>query len=399
MPTSPPSILLTAGDISGDVHTAALARALLARDPTLRLFVLGGTRLREVVADSHGGEFLGDTSHCSAIGIPSAVRIMFRARRLRETLRRFLATHHLDAAVLCDWGAFNARMLPELHALGIPVLYYFPPRSWQRTGSPGLGIAPYVKRVATPFQWSAERLRAAGCQAEWVGHPSLERVRPPEERAALRRKFGVGPDETLVALMPGSRRSEVRILAPRMAQAGALLRPERPVRLIAVVPREIASEARIHLPASIQLLTDCATDLLAACDAAIVKTGTASLEAVLAGVPAVAIYDVSLATRIEWLLLWSWRAIPFLAMPNIILEREVIPELIALNCRPEKIAAAMNHLLHDAAARAALQRDYELIRRALGSELPFSATERTAQIVEEMLSENREPASVRAAAA
>ncbi len=393
MPISPPSILLTAGDISGDVHTAALARALLARDPSRRLFVLGGKRLQEVVAQSPGGQFLGDTSHCSAIGIASAVGIYFKARTLARTLRRFLRTHPIDLAVLCDWGAFNGRMLAEMRTLGIPVLYYFPPRSWGRSGSQGLGIAPFVTRVATPFEWSAQRLRAVGCDAEWVGHPSLENLRTLEARDVLRQKFGVRPEEKLVALMPGSRRSEIRILAPIMAAAGALLQAERPVRLIAVVPREITAEARASLPASIQLVSECAPELLIAADGAIVKTGTASLEAVLSGTPAVAIYDVSLMVRLEWLLLWSWRRIPFLAMPNIILEREAVPEFIGPKARPEKIAEALSRLMRDGEARSAMLRDHELIRQALGSELPFSATERTAQIVEEMLAKKREPAA------
>jgi lipid-A-disaccharide synthase len=275
----------------------------------------------------------------------------------------------------------------ELHALGIPTLYYFPPRSWQRTGSPGLGIVPHVTRVATPFQWSAERLREAGACAEWVGHPSLENVPTQKERAALRRNFNIEPNEKLVALLPGSRGSEIRTLASRMAEAGSLVNATTPVQLIAVVPRELAGEARSHLPPSIRVVVDCAMDLLLAADAAIVKTGTATLEAALADTPQVAIYDASVAGRIEWCLLWAWKQIPFIAMPNIILQREVVPELIGLNCHPKKIAQALIRILKDEPARGKMLRDYAAIREALGSELPMRPTERTAQIVEEMLDE------------
>ena len=392
-----PSILLVAGDVSGDVHTAALAKKLLARDPARRLHALGGARLREVIASSPGGRFLGDTTNCSAIGIPSAVKIFFRCRRLAETLRSFLKTEHIDLAVLCDWGAFNGRILPDFHGRGIPVLYYFPPRSWGRTGSAGLAIAPYVSRVATPFEWSAQRLRAAGCEAEWVGHPVLENVRRGVDRAALRRRFGVGADETLVALLPGSRPSEIRLLAPRVAEAARMIAADHAVRFIAVVPGEMASEARAHLPASIELLTDCATDLLLAADAAIVKTGTATLEAAVAGTPQVAIYDLAPITRVEWVLLWAWKRIPFVAMPNIILEREAVPELTGPKCKPKAIAAALIRLLSDEEVRAQTERDYSLIRQALGSELPLRATERTAEIVEEMLAEIGRPISTAAA--
>lgn len=398
MPASPHSILFVAGDVSGDVHTAALARTLRGRNPELVFHIIGGRHLKEVASSAPGAQFIGDTTDCSAIGIPSAIRVFFRARRLDEKLQRFLRAHRIDAAVLCDWGAFNGRLLRQLHGLGIPVLYYFPPRSWQRTGTPGLGIAPYVSRVATPFQWSAERLRTAGCRAEWVGHASLENVRAPGDRPALRLQFGVEPDETMVALMPGSRRTEIHALAPRMAQAISILQNDRPLRFIAVVPRELAAEARRHLPASVEVLTDCAPDLLLASDAAIVKTGTSSLEAVLAGTPHVAIYDVSIATRIEWCLLWAWRGIPFLAMPNIILEREAVPELIGLNCRPDRIAEELSRLLNDGPVRRRMMEDYVLIRQALGSELPVPPTERTVQILEEMLREATNPAEAVTAA-
>ena len=398
MPASSLSILFIAGDVSGDVHTAALADTLLAHDSSLVLYAMGGARLREAVEKSRGGQFFGDTSHCSAIGIISAIKVYVRCWRLRARLRRFLRKHHVDAAVLCDWGAFNGRILPELHARDIPILYYFPPRSWQRSGSSGLGIVPYVQRVATPFTWSAAQLRAAGCRAEWVGHPSLENVRAPEERAALRLRFGVQPDETLVALMPGSRRTEISVLGPRMAEAAALLNADRPIRFIAVVPRELFSDARKYLPVSVPILTDCAPDLLHACDAAIVKTGTSSLEAVLAGAPHVAVYDVSIVGRIEWCLLWAWKRIPFYAMPNIILQREAVPELLGLNCRPEKIAEEISRLLDDGPARRQMMQDYVLIRQALGSELPVAPTERTAQILEEMLHETAGRAETVAAA-
>ncbi len=387
MSSSSRVILMTAGDVSGDVHTAALARTLLARDPSHSLRVLGGPRLQAAALESTNGQILGDTTNCSAIGILSAIQIYVRVTELRSRLRQFLDHNQVDLAVLCDWGAFNGRMAHEIHARGIPVLYYFPPRSWQQGGTSGLGIVPSVTRVATPFEWSAEQLRAAGCRAEWVGHPSAAKVRPPEERAALRLQFGVGPEEKLVALMPGSRQTEINVLAPKIAKAAKLVTAQRPVRFIAVLPRELAARARVHLPASIPVVTDCAADLLFAADAAIVKTGTASLEAVLAGVPHLAVYDFTIAGRTEWVLLWAWKRIPFWAVPNIILQRKAIPELLGLKCQPERIAATVQSLLEEGPIRRQMLQGYELVRRALGSELPIPATERTAEIVEEMLQE------------
>ena len=386
---SRPSILLIAGDVSGDVHTAALARTLLARDPNLTLHALGGRRLREIVEQSGDGQFLADTTNCSAIGITSAIKLVFRCCKFADQLWGFVRAHPVDLAILCDWGAFNGRALRGLQALGIPTLYYFPPRSWQRDGTRGLAIVPYVTRVATPFQWSAERLQLAGADAEWVGHPSLENVRTTDERREIRKRFGLTPSDTVVALLPGSRRAEIRVLAPRMAAAAKIVRAQKAVQFIAVVPEELAEEAHSHLPSSVRIVSDCANELLLAADAAIVKTGTGTLEAALAGTPQVAVYDVSKIGRLEWCLLWAWRRIPFIAMPNIILQREAVPELIGLKCQPKKIADALLRLLNDKAAREKMLWDYALIRQALGSELSMAPTERTAQIVEEMLNNVR----------
>ncbi|HEV7868822.1 MAG TPA: hypothetical protein VGO90_14135 [Chthoniobacteraceae bacterium] len=386
------SILLIAGEISGDIHTARLADALLERHPDWTLHALGGSHLRKAVARAPGSHFLADTEGCSAISIVASSRIYLRCRRLKQEVLEFLETHHVDAVVLCDWGGFNGRLLPDLKRLGMPVLYYFPPRSWQRTGNAGLGIANFATRVATPFQWSADRLRSVGCNAEWVGHPLLELARGESRRAKLRAEFGVNDGESLVALLPGSRRSEIRVLAPHLANTAELICAERSpsaTRFVAVVPELMRSEARSWFPASIPILADRAADLLLACDVAVVKTGTATLEAALADAPQVAIYDLPPAQILEWAVLWAWKRIPFIAMPNIILQRRAVPELLGPACRPGRIAAAVSLLLDDRCAREQMLSDYAEIRRALGSELPASATQRTAEILEEMLAEKK----------
>ena len=203
----------------------------------------------------------------------------------------------------------------------------------------------------------------------------------------MRAEFGVDENQSLIALFPGSRRSEIRILAPRLARTAELLRAHRSMRFIAVVPKQMRLEARSYLPEWIPILTDRAGDLLLASDVAIVKTGTATLEAVLAGAPQIAIYDGSAVQRVEWFLLWTWKRIKYIAMPNVILQRMAVPELLGLDCRPEKIERAVVSLLDDETVRSRMLSDYSEISRALGSELPVPATERTAQILEEMLRE------------
>jgi lipid-A-disaccharide synthase len=358
------------------------------RHPGWTLHAVGGSRLGAEAEQSPGGRWLGDSSDLSAMGIYSAVTVYPRAHALSWRMRKFVSANRIDAAVLCDWGAFNCRHLKFFKKKGVPVLYYFPPGSWRRTGSGGLGIAPLVDRVATPFEWSARRLAGAGCKAEWVGHPMLEQRLDPAHRAALRREFGAAENERLVALLPGSRMSEVKCLAPRMAAVAGMLRTQSAVRFVAAAPGNRFDAVRGFFPEWVNVVSERAADALFACDAAVVKSGTATLEAAVIGTPQVVVYDVPRIGRLEWILLWMWKKnVPFIAMPNVILQRMAVQELLGWNCTTDAIATSVTALLEDEPLRARLGRDYAEIRRQLGSELAKPGSVRTAEILDEMLAQ------------
>ena len=384
------SILFLAGDLSGDAYSARLAQCLAERHPGYMVHALGGKNLGRVVKKT-GGVWISDTTNCSAIGLTVVFRLYFWARWMQCKMRRFVRAHPIDAVVLCDWGGFNCRQLDFFNEEGIPVLFYFPPRSWQRTGNAGLQFAPRATRVATPFSWSADRLNSAGGRAEWVGHPLLETMPEPCNREALRREFGVEADEKLIALLPGSRMSEIRVLGPRLAAVAAALSLQGPIKFVVPVPAPLMDKVRRYFPPAVKILVDRSADALRACDAAVVKTGSATLEAVVAGAPQVTVYDLGWAARIEWVLLWMWKRIPFIAMPNIILQRMLVPELLGLNCRTATIAAAVRRLLESEEDGKAIASGYEEIRVLLGGQLPLGATERTVEILEEMLQQPDEP--------
>lgn len=380
------SVLFIAGDLSGDAYSAKVAERLAVAHPEWKLHALGGRRLGEVV-QRNGGTWIGDTTNCSAIGLCSVVLIYFRARWLSFKMRRFVRRDPVDVVVLCDWGGFNCRQLKFFTGQGTPILYYFPPRSWQRSGTAGLHFAAMPTRVATPFQWSEERLKSVGCRADWVGHPLLEARRELPDRELLRREFGVQPGEKLVALLPGSRISEIKVLSPRMAEAARILAAKGGVKFVVPVPAPLVDKAKPYFPSEFPVLVGRASEALRASDAAIVKMGSATLEAAVIGAPQVAVYDLGFLSRVEWLLLWTWKKIPYIAMPNIILQRKLVTELLGLECRPEKIAAEVDRLLQNSEAKDSMERGYQEIRAHLGGDLPVSASDRTAQILAEMIEE------------
>lgn len=438
---TPAKILFIAGDLSGDNHLARVVCEVARLKPSFELFGVGGAQM-----SASGATMLGDSRDCGVIGLIPALLLVPRLLELRRRVLDWCKNERPQLVVLCDWGAFNARLLPSLRALQIPVLYYFPPASWRKRGG-GVSIAPLISRVATPFSWSAQRLQNAGAQAEWVGHPILESVRPlsqnSEERRKLRQEFGVRDDERLVVLMPGSRALELRSIAPHLAGVVEIMRAAMPnageksanpnaetpvsveensasreevprsnlqnsasissesqtresrtykssTRFVVAVPKGVARRVRKFFP-DVAIIEGRAPQLLMACDAAVVKSGTSTLEAAAADAPQVVVYDAPAVMRAQWNLMGGTKKIPFVAMPNIILERGAVPELLGHECRPRSIIAALLPLLNDENARATMRESYAEVRRALGAELENGATARTAQIVVEMLT--RAPAA------
>ena len=372
-------IFLSAGDLSGDIHCAALVRELLTRHPDWQISALGGAATRAA-----GAHIIGDTSGLGVIGFSSALKIVPRSVRLQKRALKWLQNNPCDCAILCDWGGFNTRLMPGLQGLRIPITYYFPPRSWQKTGDGGLGIAPDCAAIATPFSWSARRLNEAGGQAHWVGHPILERLENAPACDELRARFGVAPDETLIALLPGSRGMELKYVAPHVARACEML--ARPKRRFAVAAAPGAAPAlRKIFGASFQIVEDQTFDLLRAADFGIVKSGTSTLEAAVADCPQIVVYDVPRLLHWQAALTGLRRKIPFAAMPNIIAGRAIVPEILGDDCRAPKIAQTAESLLINAAKLAQMRTDYDLVRRELGAELPRGATAATADLIEQIV--------------
>ncbi|MCE9543518.1 MAG: hypothetical protein K8R38_08410 [Verrucomicrobia bacterium] len=379
-----PSVLFMSGDMSGDIYMARLTDRLASLQPDMELHAVGGGALGTTI-ERAGGTWIGDSTGYSRIGLHSALPHFFKGKAGQGVFRRYVRSQKIDLAVLCDWGAANCRQLRFLKKRGIPTLYYFPPGSWRREGDPGRDIVRYATKVATPFPWSAERFARKGCLAEWVGHPVLETSPSRKTKEDLRKEFGAKGDCPLVALLPGSRISEIRTLAPRLASAAGIIAGRIQVRFVVPVPETLVDVVRPYFPEDILCVVNRMQDVLTACDAAVVKTGTSTLEAVVSGTPQVAVYDFGWIGRFEWLFLWMWKKIPFIAMPNIILQRKVVSELLGLACTPEAIASAVFSLLEDPKKSEKMMSDYREIRKILGEELPSGATEHTVCIILEML--------------
>ncbi|MBI3404600.1 MAG: lipid-A-disaccharide synthase [Acidobacteria bacterium] len=371
-----PQILISAGEPSGEMYAARLATAIGARK-SVQCFGLGGPRMREA-----GVELLADVSQVSVVGISEVVRRLPAVWKIYRHLADEAAKRKPKLAVLVDFPDFNLRLARRLHASGIPIVYFISPQVWAwRPGRVHL-IRRLVRRVLCIFPFEEKFYQDAGVPVTYVGHPLVDSVHASRTREEFAAKYDLNPKETIVALLPGSRPGEVAHNLPRMIEACHLLQRERPYQfVVAAAPGMTSTDLADYARADVQLhVAEGATyDALGAADAAMVSSGTATVEAALIGTPMTVVYRVSGTTAF---LARRLVRTPHFAMVNLIAGRRIVTELIQDEFTPAALAADMKRLLESAKAREEIRAGYAEVRKKLGA---GGAIERAAEIVAGML--------------
>jgi len=377
-------VMLAAGDPSGDVYGGALAEALRTLRPGVRLLGLGGPRMREA-----GVRLLYDLSALSTVGVVEALRNLPLLKRLLGRLGDVMDSQRPDVLVLIDFPGFNLKLGELAHSKGIPVVFYFSPSAWAWGKDRARQVARIAARVCTVLPMEDEVYREAGANVTYVGHPLLDLVRVTGDGPSLRRELGLESAEPMVALLPGSRSQEVRHLLPVMIRAAQEVHRALPgARFAVAVAHTFRSEELERIaratgvaegdPAWPLWIEGRTYDVLAAAHVAVVASGTATLEGALLGTPLVVVYKVAPSTYALGKMLVK---VPFLALPNLIAGRKVVPELLQSDASPTRIAEEVVALWKDPEARQAMVEAYGEIRARLGGP---GATMRAAQVVLEV---------------
>ncbi len=367
--------MLSAGEASGDLHGADLARAIVAAAPGTTMFGMGGPMMQEA-----GVDLVFNPTSMSTVGFVEALRSVGVLRRVLSRLAEAMDERRPDVLVCIDFPGFNLRLAEVAHRKGIPVLYYFSPTVWAWGKGRADKLARLDATILAVFPFEAEAYRRAGCRVEFVGHPLLDRVRPTADRDTLRQEFGAAPGAPLIGLLPGSREQELSRLLPPMLAAARLVQDKQPgarfalpvahTLRVADVERMAAEAAGLPL-AVVQGRT---YDVLHAADAAMISMGTATLEAALLGVPHVACYQVSSSTyRLARFLV----KLPYFALPNIVMGRAVIPELVQAAVTGDNLAREVLGLLVPE-RNWAMRGELAQVRARLGD---GGAVERAARVV------------------
>ena len=342
-------IMLSAGETSGDLHGAALARELRALDPSIALI---GFRGAEMAAA--GVALRQNYTDYNVMGISAVLLNLRRIFALLDDLTHLMEEERPDVLVIIDYPDFNWRLAARAKERGIPVFSYIPPSAWAWRKGRAKSCAALADEIVAIFPHELPPYEAAGANISFVGNPLIDTVRAEMEPEEACRHFGIEENDVPILLMPGSRREEIERLLPPMLGAAEILQTRDPARCFFLPVAGGVDEQRIkeHLAASpveVTLTHDARYALMKAARAAIAASGTVVMEAAVMGLPAVVLYRMSALSYFVGRLLVD---VPRFSLPNILLGETFETELLQGAVQPERIAAAMEPIIADGEARS-----------------------------------------------
>lgn len=371
---------MVAGEASGDMYGAEVARSLFRRFPGCRIYGFGGERMRQA-----GVRLESDASHTAVVGPFEAIRHLGALYRVFRSLSEHIEMAPPAAAILIDFPDFNLRLAKRLKDAGAPVIYYISPQIWAWREGRVKQIRQLVNKMLVIFPFEEEIYRRAGVDVEFVGHPLIDMVHPTKSKEEFCRKYKLDPMQPIVALLPGSRQKEVLYILPTLCKAAELIARQKP-QVQFVLPIASGLDRRflenIIQARPITIVANETYNAVRYSRAAVVASGTATLETALLGTPEVIVYRISRAT---WFLGKFLLKVRLFGIVNIILGEEVVPELFQDKMTPEDVSKTAIHLMDDVWLQSRIRGNYEKLRRQLGS---GNVAERVVEAVASLMTPN-----------
>jgi lipid-A-disaccharide synthase len=372
--------MISCGEPSGDLYAGALAAEILRADPSATITGFGGARL-----EAAGATLIDHFRGLSVTGLLEVARLLPRTYATYRRIVRAAETTRPDVFVAVDFPDFNFTLARALKKRGVPVVYYISPQLWAWRRGRMRTMQRIADRVLVIFPFEEAIYREAGIPVQWVGHPLLDLAERPQPRGAFLTRAGLDPNRPVIALLPGSRRNEVRAILPDLARAAALVRGRLPDAqfLVARAPH-LADElfeplSRVAGPqanaTAVAVVHGEADNVLASADVALLASGTVTVQAALHECPMVVVYRLSPLT---YRLGKPFVHVDTYAMANLVAGGRIVPELIQDNFTPEAVAAEALKVLTDPAHAMRVREDLRRVRGKLGTP---GASRRAAQAV------------------
>jgi lipid-A-disaccharide synthase len=367
------TIFISTGEVSGDLQGALLVTALkqlsAAAGIDLNIVALGGSKMAAA-----GATILLDTAVISAMGFWEALIYARSSARVRSIAKEYLQTTPPDIIILIDYVATNIQIGNYAHTKlpKVPIYYYIAPQEWVWSmGKKNTqAIVKFTEEIFAIFPEEARYFARQGAKAKFIGHPLVDRVTTIPSREVARDKLGITEDEIAIALIPASRKQELKYLLPSIFSAARQIQSQLPnVRFWIPLSRpdfqsEIESQIQAH-QIDATLIAQNADLVLSAADLAITKCGTVSLELALLNIPQVTLYRVSRVTA--WIAKHILKfSIPYISPPNLIAVKSIVPELMQDDANADRIAAESLELILNKERRDRMLADYSQMRIELG---------------------------------
>jgi lipid-A-disaccharide synthase len=369
-----PSVLISCGEPSGDLYAGALTRDLMALSPGLRVEGLGGERLKEA-----GATLLGDYRGLTVTGLVEALRVLPKSYAMYRRLVRAARERRPDVLVVIDFPDFNFRLAAAVRALGIPVVYYIAPQLWAWRSGRMKTLRRIADRILVIFPFEPAIYQNAGTAAQFVGHPLVDLAQATMPREAFLHSVGLSPSRPVLALLPGSRPNEVSQILPPLVDAVASIAGQL-AGLQVILARAPNLPDALFAPlvsssVPVAVVEDRTDDVLAACDAVVTASGTATVQAAIHERPMVIVYRVApLSHPLGRRLIH----VDTFGMVNLVAGRRIAPELIQADFTPDAVAREALRLLRPGDERQRAIAAMREVRAKLGA---HGASRRAAQAV------------------
>lgn len=372
-------IMIVAGEASGDMHGAALVHEMSKINPSLNFYGIGGSQLEKM-----GVKLFVNNSSLAVMGITEVISKLISILKILALMKKSLNDDRPDLVILIDFADFNLRLAKAAKKKGIKVFYYISPKVWAWRKTRINQIKKFVDRMAVIFPFEVDTYAAKGYTVNYVGHPLVEMVKSHDTKQDSRKKIDIPENKTTIALLPGSRLSEVTKLLPEMVLAAEIVAQKIPdiqfvLPLADTIEEKIIFDLTKGSSLKIKVIAGKTYDVISSADLAIVASGTATLETGLLGVPMIILYKFSPFTALIARMLITPQPI---GLVNIIAGKMIAPELLQQEANANRIASEALAILLNEEKKQEIIAQLQDIRIKLGE---AGAARRAAQIACDMI--------------
>ncbi|MCW8955744.1 MAG: lipid-A-disaccharide synthase [Gammaproteobacteria bacterium] len=376
----PKSIMISAGEASGDLHAANLIKALRDIEPDIQVRGLGGEKLKQAGADP--------LIDCSDIAVVGIVEVLAKYRTIMGVLNQLrddVKASPPDLLILVDYQEFNFKLAEAAKSVGVKVLFYISPQIWAWRPHRVHKIGKIIDMMAVLFPFEEKFYRQANVPVRFVGNPLVDEARPRKSKDEAINQYELDSTKPIIGLFPGSRKGEIKRILPIQLRAAELLKQHYPdIQFILPIASslqdsDIAPYCKGYDDLAIHRVKDLPYDAMQVCDAIIAASGTATLEIALMGIPSVITYRIS---PISYFILKRLVTIDHIGLVNIVAEKAIVKELIQNDAKADKIADEISKILDDDAYRKQMISELNQVRAKLGKQ---GGSKNVAQLAYEML--------------